>query len=126
LLNDSTGPAFLQPISSAPRLVRMSDKSPQGDGADDKHEAARHMAEAAMRAEAAGDVDQAASLLDQAEKTDPTAVVETVSEYSGDTIPTAEDDTELSTASETVVPGSDAPSRAGITGSGSGADNQGL
>ena len=28
--------------------------------------------------------------------------------------------------SEMVVPGSDAPSRAGITGSGSGADNQGL
>ena len=103
----------------------MSEKITQG-GADDKHEAARHMAEAAMRAEAAGDVEQAAALLDQAQKADPDAVVEAVSEHAGDAIPTADDETELETASENVVPGSDAPSRSGITGSGSGADNQGL
>ena len=102
----------------------MSEKLNQ-DAGDARHEAARNMAEAAMRAEAAGDVEQAAALLDQAQKTDPDAVVETVSE-NPDAIPSVDDDAELSTMSETVVPGSDAPSRAGITGSGSGADNQGL
>ena len=102
----------------------MSEKLTQ-EGGDGRHESARAMAEAAMRAEAAGDVDQAAALLDQAQKTDPDAVVEAVSE-NPDAAPTMDDDTELSTESEMVVPGSDAPSRAGITGSGSGADGQGL
>lgn len=104
----------------------MSEKLNQGGGADDRHEAARHMAEAALRAEAAGDTAQAEALLEQAEKTDPDAVIDVVSEQADMAIPTAVDDTELSTMSETVQPGSDAPSRAGITGSGSGADNQGL
>lgn len=84
------------------------------------------MAEAALRAEAAGDTTQAESLLEQAERTDPDAVVDVVSERSDMALPVAADDTELSTVSETVQPGSDAPSRAGISGSGSGADNQGL
>ena len=99
----------------------------QGDGSDGRHEAARHMAEAALRAEAAGDTTQAESLLEQAERTDPDAVVDVVSERGDMPLPlAADDDTELSTMSETVQPGSDAPSRAGISGSGSGADNQGL
>lgn len=98
----------------------------QGDGSDARHEAARHMAEAALRAEAAGDTTQAESLLEQAERTDPDAVIDVVSERSDMALPVAADDTELSTMSETVQPGSDAPSRAGISGSGSGADNQGL
>lgn len=104
----------------------MSEKMTQDGGADDRHESARHMAEAALRAEAAGDTAQAEALLDQAEKTDPDAVVDVVSEQSDMAIPAPADDTELSAVSETVQPGSDAPSRAGITGSGSGADNQGL
>ena len=79
-----------------------------------------------MRAEAAGDTHQAEVLLDQAEKTDPNAVIDVVSERADLAIPGAVDDTELSPMSETVQPGSDAPSRAGISGSGSGADNQGL
>ncbi len=124
ILNGATRPAFLQPGSSTRRLARMSEKLNQ-DPSDTRHEAARNMAEAAMRAEAAGDVEQASALLDQAQKTDPDAVVETVSE-NPDATPSADDDAELSTMSETVLPGSDAPSRAGITGSGSGADNQGL
>ncbi len=103
----------------------MSDKLNQGSGADDKHEAARNMAEAALRAEAAGDVEQAAALLDQAQKADPSAVVETVEETGAGAV-AVDDDTELSTMSETVVPGSAAPSRSGITGPGSGADGQGL
>ena len=119
----------------------MSDKLNQGGdsnqtgGADDRHEAARHMAEAAMRAEAAGDTHQAEVLLDQAERTDPAAVIDVVAARADLAIPGAVDDAglstmsedaELSTMSETVQPGSDAPSRAGISGSGSGADNQGL
>ena len=85
------------------------------------------MAEAALRAEAAGDTTQAESLLEQAERTDSNAVIDVVSERSDMALPVAaDDDTELSTMSETVQPRSDAPSRAGITGSGSGADNQGL
>jgi hypothetical protein len=104
----------------------MSEKLNQGGGADDRHEAARHMAEAALRAEAAGDTSQAERLLEQAEKTDPDAVIEVVSEQGDMAIPEAVDDSELSVASQTMQPGSDAPSRAGISGSGSGADNQGL
>jgi hypothetical protein len=104
----------------------MSENLNQGGGADDRHEAARHMAEAALRAEAAGDTSQAERLLEQAEKTDPDAVIEVVSEQGDMAIPEAVDDSELSVASQTMQPGSDAPSRAGISGSGSGADNQGL
>lgn len=97
------------------------------EGGDARHESARNMAEAAMRAEAAGDVEQAAALLDQAQRTDPDAVVEAVAENPDAAPPTAdEDDSDLATMSETVVPGSAAPSRAGITGPGSGADGQGL
>ena len=103
----------------------MSEKLNQ-EGGDARHESARNMAEAAMRAEAAGDVEQAAALLDQAQKTDPDAVVEAVSENPDAAPATVDDDTELATESETVMPGSAAPSRAGITGPGSGADGQGL
>ncbi|MDP9095748.1 MAG: hypothetical protein M3N26_04190 [Pseudomonadota bacterium] len=105
----------------------MSDDTmTHGDGSDSKHEAARQMAEAALKAEAAGDTARADTLLDQAEKADPSAVIDVVTERADQAIPGGADDDELSTMSETVQPGSDAPSRAGITGSGSGADNQGL
>lgn len=105
----------------------MSEKLNQGSGADDKHEAARHMAEAAMRAERDGDTDRADDLIDQAQKADPSAVVDVIAESAGDPIPSeAGDNEELSVESETVMPGSDTPSRAGISGTGSGADNQGL
>ncbi|MDT7952458.1 MAG: hypothetical protein RQ966_13225 [Acetobacteraceae bacterium] len=103
----------------------MSDKIPQGGGADDKHELARNLAEAALRAKADGDPDRAASLLEEAQRVDPSAAVDALAETGGVTLP-QEDDTDLAVESETVVPGSDAPSRAGITGSGSGADGQGL
>lgn len=104
----------------------MNEKLHQGGGGDDKHESARNMAEAAMRAETAGDSGQADALLEQAAKADPSAVIDVVTEHGGKSLPITPDDTELSAASETVVPGSDAPSRAGISGSGSGADNQGM
>ena len=105
----------------------MSEELHQGSGADDKHEAARHMAEAAMRAERDGDTDRADDLINQAQKADPSAIIDVIGESVGDPIPNeADDNEELSVASETVQPGSDAPSRAGISGTGSGADNQGL
>ena len=93
---------------------------------DDKHDQARKMAEAAMRAEQAGDTDRADDLIAQAEKADPDAVLDVISERDDETIPFETSDEELSVESETVQPHSDAPSRAGISGSGSGADNQGL
>ena len=93
---------------------------------DDKHDQARKMAEAAMRAEQAGDTDRADDLIAQAEKADPDAVLDVISERDDETIPFETSDDELSVESETVQPHSDAPSRAGISGSGSGADNQGL
>ncbi len=101
-----------------------TDTTGDSNADDTKHEAARRMAEAAMRAEQAGDTDRANTLIDQAEKTDPDAVVDVVEEMGGGTVPEGEVGDDL--GSETVVPGSDAPSRAGISGSGSGADNQGL
>ena len=115
-------------MSDKPGTTEMLNQGAEGDARQDgdRHEAARHMAEAALRAEMAGDSAQAEALLSQAERTDPDAVIEVVSEQSDMPVPLAEDDTELSVESETVHPGSDSPSRAGITGSGSGADNQGL
>lgn len=108
----------------------MSDEpsqTPRDHGAaDGKHGGARNMAEAALRAEQGGDTDRADLLMSQAEKADPSAVIDVVNEREAAPIPTETTDAELATMSETVQPGSDAPSRAGITGSGSGADNQGL
>ena len=93
---------------------------------DGKHDQARKMAEAAMRAEQEGDTDRADDLIAQAEKADPDAVLDVISERDDETIPFETSNDELSVESETVQPHSDAPSRAGISGSGSGADNQGL
>ena len=99
---------------------------PDGSNDDTKHEAARKMAEAAMRAQEAGDVERANILIEQAQKADPEAVMEVVEERGDARVPTPSNDEIGSTLSDTVMPNSDAPSRAGISGSGSGADNQGL
>lgn len=108
----------------------MSDdpsQTPRDHGAaDGKHGGARNTAEAAMRAERQGDADRADLLMRQAEKADPSAAIDVVVERENAPIPTETTSAELAKMSETVQPGSDAPSRAGIGGSGSGADNQGL
>ena len=108
----------------------MDDGLKQGDGIAGKHGAARTLAEQAMAAQARGDEDEADRLFAEAEKADPDAVVAVLQERSGerarsggDTAP--QDDEEIAAMSRTVEPRSDAPSRAGVSGRGSGADNQG-
>ncbi len=84
-----------------------------------KHEAARQQAE---HAEQGGD--RAAEMLDEATRTDPDALATALAEdgpvFAGDE-GTASDE-EVAAISRTVGVGADAPSHAGITGSGSGAD----
>ncbi len=108
----------------------MDDGLRQGDGIAGKHGAARALAEQAMAAQARGDEDEADRLFAEADKADPDAVIAVLQERGGarsqrqtDMVP--QDDDEIAAMSRTVEPGSDAPSRAGVTGSGSGADSQG-
>lgn len=106
----------------------MSDDLDQGDGAGGKHGAARQLAEQALRAQAAGDGDEAERLFAAAERADPQAVIAVLEEHRDDPAATAtapQDDAELAAESRTVKPGTDAPSRAGVSGRGSGADSQG-
>lgn len=107
----------------------MSDNLDQTDGAGGKHAAARQLAEQALRAQAAGDNEEADRLFSAADRADPQAVIAVLEEHrdgpaaSGDAGP--QDDADIAAQSRTVEPGSDAPSRAGISGRGSGADTQG-
>ena len=109
----------------------MDDGLRQGDGIAGKHGAARLMAEQAVAAQARGDDEEAGRLFAQAERADPDAVIAVLQERAAempgrtgeDAMP--QDDEEIAAMSRTVEPGSDAPSRAGVSGRGSGADNQG-
>ncbi len=105
-----------------------TEKLHQHDGIDDKHEAARRMAEAAIDAQGAGEGERADLLMDKAGKTDPEAVSEVLAEHAGDAPPdhaiVTQSDEEIAALSRTIEPGSAAPSRAGITASGSGADSK--
>lgn len=113
----------------------MSDET-EGRGDDDlnKHGVARELAEAALRARRAGDDDRADALLDQARRTDPLAVEDLLLEIGfGELSPErpesfdpATADAEVAAISRQVKPQADAPSRAGITDTGSGADDEGL
>lgn len=108
----------------------MDDGLRQGDGIAGKHGAARALAEQAMAAQARGDEDEADRLFAEADKTDPDAVIAVLQESGGTrtqplTDMAPQDDDEIAAMSRTVEPGSDAPSRAGVSGSGSGADSQG-
>ncbi len=107
----------------------MSDDLDQTDGAGGKHSAARQLAEQALRAQAAGDEEEAERLFADAERADPQAVIAVLEEHQGDpatAAPEPQDDAELAAESRTVQPGADAPSRAGVSGRGSGADTQGI
>ena len=53
----------------------MSDDLDQTDGARGKHAAARQLAEQALRAQAAGDEEEAERLFADAERADPQAVI---------------------------------------------------
>ena len=108
----------------------MGESIDQSDGIGGKHEAARRIAEQAIRAQAAGDDDEADRLFAEANRIDPEAVVAALQERSSDPVgPSSDDlgpqdDEEIAAMSRTVEPGSDAPSRSGVGGSGSGADAQ--
>jgi hypothetical protein len=113
--------------------LAMDDTLQQGDGIAGRHGTAREFAERALAAEARGDQDEADRLFAQAERLDPEAAATVLSERrreagsTGRTAPQGmgpRQDDEVAAITRTVT-GDDAPSRAGITGSGSGADGQG-
>lgn len=94
----------------------------------DKHEQARRLAEAALRAQQEGNDAEAERLFQQAERTDPEALVNVLQERGAAPAPDLAGrpgaDEEVAAITETVQPHADAPSRAGISGHGSGADNE--
>ena len=106
----------------------MSDEF-QADATAGKHASARSLAEQALSAQAAGDDAEADRLFAEAERADPDAVVAVLQEHTGDAprlVATEEqDDDEVAAMSRTLQPGADAPSRAGVSGRGSGGDTQG-
>ena len=113
----------------------MSDSQGSDEVDTGKHGAARAQAEAAERATAAAqdsadadpvaDETRASNLLDEAMRTDPDGLADALAE-DGPALPgdggTASDE-EVASISRTIGTHADAPSRAGITGSGSGADD---
>jgi len=107
----------------------MAENLDQSDGLGDKHAAARRLAEQAVQAQAEGEDEQAERLFAEAERIDPDAVIAVLGERAGDPDDTAtgadaepQNDEEIAAMSRTIQPGADAPSRAGISGRGSGAD----
>jgi hypothetical protein len=104
-----------------------------GDAGAEKHGQARSLVEAALRARRGGEDDRADLLMEQARRTDPQAVEDLLMEIGPQELSPDEpavvdgvaSDREVELMSRQIEPGSDAPSRAGITGSGSGADGQG-
>ena len=112
----------------------MSDLIDGNDGAGaEKHGQARALVEAALRARREGEDDRADLLMEQARHVDPEAVEDVLmeiepNELAPDEAPAGDPatiDREIELMSRQIEPGSDAPSRAGITGAGSGADSQG-
>lgn len=108
----------------------MDDGLHQGDGIAGKHGSARALAERALAAQARGDEDEADRLFAEADRVDPAAVIAVLQERSGQPGPgratgAPQDDAEIAAMSRTVEPGSAAPSRAGVSGRGSGADGEG-
>jgi len=104
-----------------------------GDAGAEKHGQARSLVEAALRARRGGEDDRADLLMEQTRRTDPQAVEDLLMEIGSQELSPDEpavvdgvaSDREVELMSRQIEPGSDAPSRAGITGSGSGADGQG-
>ena len=108
----------------------MDDGLHQGDGIAGKHGAARALAEQALAAQTRGDEDEADRLFAEADRVDPAAVIAVLQERAGEIGPggasdAPQDDAEIAAMSRTVEPGSAAPSRAGVSGRGSGADGEG-
>ena len=110
----------------------MAEEYEQTDGVAGRHLHARQLAEQAMRAQAEGDDELAEQLFTEASKIDPEAVENALANAASDpsdgatgTDAAPQDDEELEAMSRTVEPHADAPSRAGVSGRGSGADGQG-
>jgi transcription elongation GreA/GreB family factor len=107
----------------------MPDKDKPEHGPD-QHGQARHLAEKAQQAAAEGDFERAEKLRAQADRTDPEAVADVLDErelgpLNPDDVRPASDE-EVAAITRTIQPKSDAPSRAGIVGPGSGADGAGV
>ena len=111
----------------------MAENLDQTDGIGGRHEAARLMAERAVAAQAAGDGELADRLFADAARIDPDAVSAVLAERvadpaegstGADAMP--QDDDEIAEISSMRGVASKAPSRSGITGSGSGADGEGV
>ena len=103
----------------------MADIQAPDNFGEGKHGQARRLADAALTAQREGRHEDAERLLDEAQRTDPQALEEALSESRiGAKLDAAEitTDEEVARISRTIEPGSGSPSRAGITGSGSGAD----
>jgi len=101
-----------------------NDTRPSDLGAG-KYGQARALADKAMRLEAEGDQEAADRLYDEAQRIDPDALAaaldEAVTSRPAHVEPPASD-AEVAAISRTIEPHADAPDRANITGSGSGAD----
>ena len=98
----------------------------------DRYATARSMTERAIRAQSEGDDDQADQLFADAARIDPEAVAAALADSASNPADTAtgadaapQDDDEIAAMTRTIEPRSDAPARAGLTGPGSGADQQG-
>ena len=103
----------------------MADIQEPGGYGEGKHGIARRLMDASMRAQREGDLDEAERLMDEAQRTDPQAVEDALLETrQGAKLDAAEigTDAEVAAITRTIEPNADAPSRSGVTGSGSGAD----
>lgn len=104
----------------------MADDLDQSDGIGGKHARARQLAEQAVAAQSAGDDDAADRLFAEADRVDPGAVEAVLSQAVVTRQPArpAGRDRDVAAMTRTVGVG-DSPSRAGVSGRGSGADNEG-
>ena len=106
----------------------MTSENGNSTGEEDRRTTARGMVAKAEDARSAGNDDEADRLLDEADRVDPQAVGDALAaegphaEIAGEPDAASDADEEVRLMTATVEPHSDAPSRAGITGEGSGAD----
>ena len=100
----------------------MTSENQGATGEEDRRSDSRSLILKAEAARRDGNDDEADRLLDEATRIDPQATEDAIAESPrADAAAGSDEDVRLVTA--TIQPHSDAPSRAGITGSGSGADD---
>lgn len=103
----------------------MTTENEGATGEEDRRSQARALILQAEAARRDGNDDEAERLLDAATRVDPQAAEDALAQSPAapDALDPASDDEEVRLMTATIQPHSDAPSRAGITGSGSGADD---